>query len=329
LVLVLVISLPGLLSPVSSVPNPPSATSFEGFEGIDESNPRIVLIGDTQITPQWKFWLENNEQRTRTMIAEIASLRPAAVIHLGDLVTRGDSAKDWALFDELSAPIAAQGIPYIPIHGNHDYSGEGPAARSNFEARFAHSVGEKWHTFRFRNTGFILLDSNFGALGLERTEEEVRWFERTLGEMERDPDVAAIVCCTHHPPFTNSLTVRQSREVELRFARPFQAARKPGVFFSGHCHSYEHFFRGGKHFIVSGGGGGRRFRVQTAPSFRGLEDLYAGSALRFLHFCVLEIGPDKLVIRVVRPADGTASGAFETADEWVLPEAEAPVPEDK
>jgi hypothetical protein len=86
---------------------------------------------------------------------------------------------------------------------------------------------------------------------------------------------------------------------------------RPGQF-------YEHFFRGGKHFVVSGGGGGRRFRVRTAPSFRGYEDLFTGPFLRFFHFCELEIGPDEVVVRAVRLVDRPSSVVFEAADEWTL-----------
>lgn len=315
----LLLVLPAPLPPVS-IHAPPSAppTAFGGFDDLDDSNGVISIIGDTQVTPPWEFWFEENEVQTRTILAEIAARGPAAVINLGDLVDFGSSIRNWKLFDDLHAPVIAAGIPYFAVWGNHDYRGPDELAKYHVAARFPHLRDRSWHAFRFRYAGIVLLDTNFGVLGREKADEQTWWLERTLAEFEASPDVRVVICCTHHPPYSNSVSPVPQREVRQRFVPSFQRLSKPALFFSGHVHSYEHFLIGGKHFIVSGGGGGHRCRVQTGLGRRITKDLYQGPPVRSLHFCQLEFGPQSLTLRVVY-LDDFLSYRFFVDEEFDIP----------
>jgi hypothetical protein len=52
---------------------------------------------------------------------------------------------------------------------------------------------------------------------------------------------------------------------------------------SGHTHAYEHFVEDGKHFIVTGGGGGPRVSLHTGQDQRH-RDLFVGPAPRPFHY---------------------------------------------
>jgi hypothetical protein len=317
--IVLVIALPALLSPISVAEDTVAISgAFGGFEELDESNPVIAILGDTQMTTPWEFWFKNNGRQTRAILAEIAGRGPAAIINLGDLVASGASIGDWRTFDELHARVMSAQIPYFAVRGNHEYRGPDERAQDHFGSRLPHLRDRAWHAFRFRYAGIILLDSNFGVLGSGKADEQTRWLEATLDEMEASPDVQVIICCAHHPPYSNSVAHWPYKEVQRRFAAAFQRLKKPGLFFSAHIHTYERFFIGGKHFIVSGGGGGHACRVKTGPGRRVTADIYQGPPVRAFHFCQLQFGLDRLTFQSMH-LDEFHSGRFFIADECVLP----------
>ena len=296
----------------------PGICALPGFADLDGSNDRIVILGDTQVTPVWQFWKERNGALTKAILAELAARFPAAIINLGDLVVTGASRGHWRVFDDLHAPVRAARIPYFAVRGNHDYRGPRDRALAHRDARLPHLQGRPWHAFRFRYAGIALLDSNFRTLGRGRANAQARWLERTLAEMEASPDIQVVICCTHHPPYSDSLTPWPHKEVQRRFLRPFQMLRKPGLFFSGHIHSYERFRFSDKHFIVSGGGGGHRSRVRTGHDLRMPGNAYLGPPVRPLHFCQLDLRPDGLKLRA-ECVEGPGPYHFVTIDELDLP----------
>jgi 3',5'-cyclic AMP phosphodiesterase CpdA len=316
-VMTLLLALPGSLSSLAAG-REAAAGAFAGFDELNDSNPMIAVIGDTQVTTPLEFWNEKNDVQTRVILAEIADRFPAAVINLGDLVAAGASAGNWRTFDDLHAPLMEERIPYFAVRGNHDYRGPDDVAMGHFGNRFPHLKDGSWYSFRFLYAGIILLDSNFRALGRLKADEQTRWFERTLAEMDVSPDIQVVLCCTHHPPFSNSVAPGPSKEVRRRFARPFGLLRKPGLFLSGHVHSYERFEIAGKHFIVSGGGGGHRIRVRSGWDRRIKANVYQGPPVRPLHFCQLEFETGRLILRSVHMEDRDSS-LFHIADELAIP----------
>src|SRR5262245_12627543 len=80
-------------------PYAPSAPSQVSPEG------PIVVLGDTQRTT-WEevllLWREQNEAARLALIQKIAAEeQPAFVVHLGDMVESGGTARNWEYFDRL------------------------------------------------------------------------------------------------------------------------------------------------------------------------------------------------------------------------------------
>jgi len=287
-------------TPLPPIYNPQNLPSYVGFSEIDSSKKHFVLVGDTQSTSHWEFWRERNDKERKSIIDEIARREPAFVVHLGDLTTRGSSLKHWQQFDDLHKELREKNIPYFPILGNHEFYGNDEKALDHYFDRFPHLEKKRSYSFTWKNTGLILVDSNFNTMTKEQIEVQAQWYLSELERFERDKSINYVIVCCHEPPFTNSRVVAPNEETKVYFADPFVKFRKTCLFFSGHSHTYERFQIEGKFFIVSGGGGGPRHKVTVDPLKRHYDDLFPGSELRFFHFCEIEIGREGLDYRVLR-----------------------------
>ena len=274
--------------------------TYAGFAEIEPAKNHFILIGDTQSTSHWEFWRERNDQERKLILDEIARQKPAFVVHLGDLTTRGSSKKHWQAFDDLNRALREKKIPYFPILGNHEFYGNDEEALGNYFGRFPHLDHRRWYSFKWKNIGFLMVDSNFSTLTKEQDELQPRWYFSELERFDREERIDHIIVCCHEPPLTNNRVVSPNQKSRVYFADPFMRFQKTCLFFSGHSHTYERFQTGDKFFIVSGGGGGPRHKVSVDPKNRPYNDLFPGPELRFLHFCEVEIHDRVLAYRVLR-----------------------------
>jgi len=260
----------------------------------------FVLVGDTQRTSFWEFWREQNDSARIAVLQKIASENPAFVIILGDLVSQGSNPIHWQQFDEYTADIRNSGIPIFPVLGNHDYFGNKERALGHYFSRFPHLEKSKWIAFRFLSVGIILLNSNFNELKDNERRQQHSWFIKKISEFQNDLALTTILVACHHPPYTNSKVVSDDKDVQRTFVEPFIATPKAKLFFSGHCHSYEHFVKNDKHFIVSGGGGGPRQLLEIDAEKQRHSDTYKGGPLRDFHFCRFSILTEGVQVQMVR-----------------------------
>jgi predicted phosphodiesterase len=295
---------------------PQAIPPYAGFAQIDPSKNHFIIVGDTQGTSHWEFWRERNDRERKLIVDEITKREPSFVIHLGDLTTRGSSEKHWQEFDDMHRELCKKKIPYFPILGNHEFYGNNKKALHNYFERFSYLDQRRWYSFIWKNVGLILLDSNFSTLTKEQIEGQSQWYLNELKKFEKMTGIDYIIVCCHEPPFTNSRVVSPNREVKVDFADPFLRFQKARLFFSGHSHSYEWFQMDGKFFIVSGGGGGPRHKVIIDPRKQRYQDLFAGSELRFFHFCEIESPNDTLFFKVLRLE---SDESFATIDPLTIP----------
>lgn len=274
---------------------------------IEVRSGRFAVVGDLQRTSRVEFWRESNPVERRRLIAEIAARVPDFVVGLGDLVFRGSSRRDWDAFDALAAPLCAAGIPILPILGNHEYwARRGPALRNAF-ARFPRLAASRWYAETYGPLRLLFLDSNETALGAAAWRDERVWLEAELARADAEEAVRGVVAFVHHPPYTNSTVTGDELHVRRAFAPPFAAAKKTVGMVSGHVHSYEHFIRGGKAFLVAGGGGGPRVRLARGASRRHADDVFEGPEVRHFHFLLCAPGASGLDVEVVGLEKGGAT----------------------
>jgi len=289
-------------------PAPPASAT------VSEHGP-ILVLGDTQRT----FWLERligreqNEAARLALIARIAGEEhPSLLVHLGDLVVYGASEAEWQYFDRLTSPLRERGIPILPVLGNHDYWGSDAVALERARQRFPVLSPHTYYARRQQGLGLIWLDSNLeGPLA----EQQARWFEATLGEFKREPEIRGVLVFTHHPAYTNGHGREADSYVRSTLLPAFLRSKKTVALLSAHVHGYERFSVAGKAFIVSGGGGGPRVEYDPAPDGTPAPVYVATSgAPRAFHYLVITEGEAALHVEVKCLSFGAlcADGLLET-----------------
>ena len=286
-------------SAISQEPSLSRAPIYDGFKEIFPAKNHFAIVGDTQRTSAWEFWRERNDRERKLIIDEIVRRDPAFVVHLGDLITRGSSKKQWQEFDDMHKEFRGGKIPYLPVLGNHDLYGSDKKALHNYFDRFSYLNQRRWYSFTWKNVGLVMLDSNFSSLTTQHIDEQTQWYLKELWRFEQDVKLDYVFVCCHEPPFTNSRVVRPNEKVKTFFADPFLKYSKTRFFFSGHSHSYERFQKEGKFFVVSGGGGGPRHKVSINRESPCYNNLFKGAELRFFHFVEVEITQGALYYKVL------------------------------
>lgn len=296
-----------------------------------EPSRTIAVIGDTQNT-LWAeriFLRREDNASARDMLLQ--SLREEnfdMLIHLGDMVENGASARAWEEFDRGFASILARHATFMPMMGNHDYWGNAQRRRVNIAARFPQLAACAWRTEIFHGLGLVCLDSNKAAYSRAAWAEQERWFAQTLAGFEASSLIDAVLVFSHHPPFTNSAVRQRAKLLEKRILPAFFSSSKTKAFFSGHVHGYERFVVQGKTFVVSGGGGGPRLPLRKKERRKFVDEYemerhrtQAGISLdglmRPLHYLLITRETRQLRIA----AWGLRNGAARTAlfDEIVIP----------
>lgn len=280
------------------------------------STGRFAIASDFQRTSRMEVWRESNAEERAIILAAIAREGPELLLMLGDLVFCGSSASDWKEFDALAAPIREKGIPVLAVPGNHEYWFAPRAGLRNFHARFPLLEQRRWQARSWGPLRLVLLDSNRQFMSSALWAEQARWYAEEIARADSDPETRGTVVLVHHPPYTNSSVTSDEIHVQRFFVPPFQTARKTLAMLSGHVHSYERYERSGKTFLVTGGGGGPRIRLETGSRQRHRDDIFAGPPLRFFHYLLATLTPGGVEVEMRGLAKGEKD--FETMDRFLL-----------
>ncbi len=259
----------------------------------------FIIIGDTQLRGKEELLLlrENNRRFVKALFKKIADERPGFVMILGDLTFDGGKEQLWQNFDQLAQPVHQMGIPVYPLLGNHEYFGNIREMQRQYFTRFKQIDAQDWYSFRWRDVGIIMLNSNFSELKADEAKQQERWYRGAIKHFEEDSTITSVIVACHHPPHTNSAVVSDDQNVQRAFETPFAQSKKTVLFITGHCHSYERFFIGGKNIIVSGGGGPRQALLQP-PSGSRNKDYFTAGAIRPHHFCKISKRGNELLLEM-------------------------------
>jgi predicted phosphohydrolase len=279
-------------------------------------NVRFAVAGDLQRTASvLEFWREQNDAEREQVVAAIARAQPDLLVLTGDCVFDGGSDAQWSAFDRLMAPLHA--TPAIAAFGNHEYWRSRVSAERQLLSRFPLDGDRHWFSVALGPLRLIVLDSNRSALDERVWASQQGWFKATLQSFDADPAVRGVVVVFHHPPFTNSTVTGDGDIIQRDLVPDFLQARKTLAMLNGHVHSYERFSRGGKLFVVSGGGGGPRAALETGEGRRHPDDLFVGPSLRSFHFAVYRLTALGLEAEVHALAKGSTQ--WQVVDRFTLP----------
>ncbi len=179
-------------------------------------------------------------------VSKINLLYPEFVLSVGDLIngyTR-DTARLRYEWDEVNQVINELKMPFFYLPGNHDITNQVMA--EEWEKRY----GRRYYDFIYKNTLFIILDSNDDD-DYSLTREQTDYALETIGQ---HPEVRWTFLLMHHPIWTYNT---QGRFEELETAL---SGRKYSVL-AGHTHHYTHENRKGQnYYVLATTGGGSNLR---------------------------------------------------------------------
>ncbi|MBI5537590.1 MAG: metallophosphoesterase [Deltaproteobacteria bacterium] len=285
--------------PRCALPSPNATPTGEARQIPWHPGARIAVVGDQQTTSWLEFWRESNDQERERVVSHIATGAPALLVLLGDQVWNGSSASLWSDYDRLMAPVRRKSIPIVATPGNHDYWGGGQRNLQSMFDRFALMGGRTHGAFVFGPLGLVLVDSNRSEMGDQAWCEQQAWFDAELTALDASRQVRGVVVFLHHPPFTNSTVTGDEQDVQQALLCPFMSHTKTLAMVSGHVHAYERFTGHGKHFIVSGGGGGPRARLHRGEEQRRHPDLFYGDEYRPFNVVWMTPEADRLELSVM------------------------------
>jgi acid phosphatase type 7 len=234
----------------------------------------------------------------------VAIIDPEIIIDVGDLVYNGDSTSGWDTeFFTPQRAVMSRSCLY-PAIGNH----EGSAGNylNYFILPSANSGTERYYSFDYANAHFIALDTHGSSYAAGSAQ--YNWLVSDLTANQLKPWIFVYF---HHPPYSSG-SYGSDLNVRTHLA-PVFAQYPVDLIFSGHDHNYEHARAGGRHYIVTGGGG--------APLGAVGANSWTIKSESTLQCCRIDVSGDTLQFQAIRP-DGTIIESFTLAsagiNDWSL-----------
>ncbi|HEY1599781.1 MAG TPA: metallophosphoesterase [Pirellulales bacterium] len=252
--------------------------------------PTISEPVDYSSTPGEKLWSfafvgDTHEGRgiTDRIFAKMREANLEFVVHLGDLVDRGDSDEQW---EYVLAEAAQNRLRIMPVVGNHDkekcYDDRGEI---RFRQYFSHLPRTFYH-FRHRGLNFVMLNSE--RLPLPGTEQAsfLRW------QLARHP--GPTIVCQHRPVFTSSHRDWANMYLFRLWTHGGIKDSDTTLVLTGHNHYYERSKPlDGITYVVSGGGAPNQYATENPQATSA--KLTAGRN----HYGLVDVYADHLNVRVL------------------------------
>ncbi len=230
----------------------------------------FIVFGDTR----------SNPGPHRSLVERIRREVPDFLLLTGDMVDDGSKETDWQMFFDIERELLAENV-FFPAVGNHDRHGRNRGADAY--RRYLSVPGdspspERYYAFTYGNSRFLVLDSNEHSFALT---DQTAWLEKELRLAAADTAIAHRFVVMHHPPYSTSLHGGQP-ELREMWTPIFERYGVEAVF-SGHDHTYEHAFKHGVRYFVSGGGGAPLYPKDPRAAREDVEaSVYFERTLNFL-----------------------------------------------
>jgi len=238
----------------------------------------------------------------------IQQIGPDFYISTGDIVNKPDKQSDWDLFFDESRELM-RNTTLFPVLGNH----EGDNIR--YFDYFSLPGNEKWYSFTYGNSYFIVLDTNqwtdFGP-----GSEQYQWLENEL-ETASNTSYWKFVFL-HHPPYS---TIGHASDFEVRLQLcPLFEAHGVSMVFGGHNHSYEHTLVNDIHYIITAGGGAPLYSADEP------EESWTVYREKTFHLTRVHIDGASLEFEAIRSPDETVMESFSISLPDVAPVVSSSTP---
>lgn len=158
---------------------------------------RLIQVSDTHLSPTHAYFAVN----WAAFRAAVAESPPDLLVHGGDLSFNGPAVEADLAF--AASEIAALGVPWAAIPGNHDI-GEAPPftrlAQPLTPARMAawrRHVGPQWWRRDVAGWRLVGLDTALMGSGLDEEREQRAFLGEALASRDRRP----VMVFVHMPPY--------------------------------------------------------------------------------------------------------------------------------
>ncbi|MGI9323601.1 MAG: metallophosphoesterase family protein [Pseudomonadales bacterium] len=238
--LLLIAALSGL-SVAAAEPSLPAAAKHEFH---------FAVLGDSQFDDPIAY---------NRLINDLVWLRPAFAIQVGDMIEGyNDSsavAAEWQRFKGQIEPLAGAGIAFLPVAGNHELYGSDRTPNADLHALYEQNWGNSYYRFDYRNSTFIVLNSDEPATAKAISAKQWQWLKASLQSAQASEHRFVFL---HRPP--DSLS--QSDALHELFAK-YQVH----TVFYGHHHHYHYRKRDGVQYVMTNAAADSGTTLDAAGSF--------------------------------------------------------------
>lgn len=205
---------------------------------------------------------DNSGQVWENMVPQIVQQDADLFIHLGDLITLGDTRPWNSSFFTPSEPILRK-TPMIGAVGNHETGDKPSGGLSTYYDYFSTPThgyidgsdaidprGESYYALDYGDVKIISLNLNgdesspsFGA-----DSHQMTW----LDDQIKNADSKWIFVMAHVSVYSTGYHGRWSVDKKINVAPILEKHAVNGkhiIFFSGNCHSFEHMYKSGVHYV--------------------------------------------------------------------------------
>lgn len=214
----------------------------------------------------------------RKLVEMMDQYKPSIVVHLGDMVNKGDSEKEWEIFFEITSPLRSYAF-FQPVKGNHE--------KPDVYYRQYFGLYNYWASVG--NYVLIFLDPDVGVKGCER-------FLRSIDLSGKIP-----IVFSHYPIFSGGPHGATQTVKNLQALHDVFREMKVPLVFGSHDHNYQRIVRDGVTYVVTGGGGAPLYRVSP------IEGLLVSAVVH--HFVKVRLEEDRIECEAIS-IDGRVIDSF-------------------
>ncbi|WP_448517270.1 metallophosphoesterase family protein [Pseudothermotoga sp.] len=174
----------------------------------------------------------------RRLVEMMDQYKPSIVVHLGDMVNRGDNREEWEIFFEITSPLRSYAF-FQPVKGNHEKP----------DVYYRQYFGLYNYWARVGNYVLIFLDPDVGVKGCESFLRSVDLSGKTA------------IVFSHYPIFSGGPHGATQTVKNLQVLHDVFRELKAPLVFGSHDHNYQRIVKDGVTYVVTGGGGAPLYRV--------------------------------------------------------------------
>ncbi len=235
------------------------------------------------------------------------------VIQTGDMVRNGKNLDNWKSFFRVAGPLMAK-TWYVACPGNHERNA------SEFYDFFDLPGQKEFYSFNWAGVHFATVNTEppevqDGMSPIEETDllqsrllwnyfaRERAWLDHDLAQNANSRFLVVFM----HVPYYDSKVSRREPQLEVRKAfADIIDKHKVELVLWGHTHNYQHYRKGMRHFVVSGGGGAPLYDIGETAAAKGVETV---AQEKTFHYCVIDVKGPMMYFQAKRP-DGSVIDSF-------------------